>query len=67
MNNLSPAIRKIKALLGITDKEAQAIMPGGDDSQVGYPGILMTPVDDEETWGVREHRKDVEEFYKGRR
>ena len=66
-DKLSPAISLIKRLLGITEKDALSLMPGGDDGKHGYPGILMTPVDDDEPWGVREHRKDVEEFYKGQR
>ncbi len=67
MTNLPAAIRKIATLLHITQAQARALMPQGDDSPVGFPGALVTPVDDEETWGEREHKRDIEEFQKGYR
>jgi hypothetical protein len=67
MNNLPPAIRKIAALLNMRPAQARAIMPGDDNSTLGFPGALVTPDDDSETWGEREHKRDIEEFQRGYR
>lgn len=67
MTNLPPAIRKIATLLHITQAQARAIMPGDDNSPLGFPGALVTPVDDETSWGEQEHKRDVDEFQRGYR
>lgn len=67
MNNLPPAIRKIATLLHITQAQARALMPQGDDSNAGFPGALVTPTDDEMSWAEREYKRDVEEFQRGYR
>lgn len=67
MTNLPPAIHKIATLLRLTPRQASALMPAGDDSVAGFPGALITPVDDETTWAEQEHKRDIEEFQRGYR
>jgi hypothetical protein len=67
MDALPPAIRKIATLLGLKPAQALQLMPGGDDSTQGYPGIMLSPDDDDETWAEREHKRDIEEFQRGYR
>jgi hypothetical protein len=63
MVKTSSAIAIIKRMLGITDAQAQTLMPGGDDSPLGFPGVAIDYREDETSWAQREYEKD----HKGRR
>lgn len=58
MNNKPSAIEAIKRMLGITDKQAQTLMPAGDDSPLGFPGVILDFREDEKSWAEREYEKD---------
>lgn len=58
----SSARRLIKRLLGLTDKQADALMPGDDNNAAGFPVAIYLPgqnIDDGE-WARREYEKDMQ-------
>lgn len=58
--NPNPAIDAIRRLLGLSPKHASAIMPAGDNSQLGFPGVLVGGADevDAKTWAQKEYERD---------
>lgn len=56
--NPNPAIDAIRRLLGLSPKHAEAIMPAGDNSTLGYPGVMVGGPEEETTWAQREYAKD---------
>lgn len=57
-NRLPSAVAIISKLLGLTDAQARTLMPGGDDSPEGFPGVLIDNREDETSWAQREYAKD---------
>lgn len=48
-------IEWIRRNLGITQKQAEVLMPPGVNS---FPAAVVDPYAEEESWAVREYRKD---------
>lgn len=58
MNNKPSAIETIRRMLGLTDKQAATLMPGGDNSPLGFPGVIVDSKEDDTSWAQREYEKD---------
>jgi hypothetical protein len=59
MQSLIPsAVASIKKLMGLTDKQAVTLMPGGDNSPLGFPGVIVDGREDDTSWAQREYDKD---------
>ena len=63
MTPTNQRIRDILRRLGLTEKQANAVLPHGVDSNEGYPVGMMTDAqNDGKTWAQREYEKDNRGF-----
>lgn len=60
--NLSSARQIIKRLLGLTDKQANALMPGDDNSVQGFPAVVVYFDDDNKSWAQQEYEKEMRQY-----
>lgn len=57
-SRLPSAVATIKRLMGLSDKHTDILMPQGDNSTMGFPGVTLNYQEDETSWAQREYDKD---------
>lgn len=61
-NPINKAIQELKQWAGLTDKQAAALMPNGDDSSEGFPGVVIAFDPNEKSWVQQEYEKELKQY-----